>query len=95
MENDEGQAYALGGMIMIPSAIVYTNPFTVFPADDEANAGFIDMTKPPATDPTKPDESSPPAKASTKSSGKVDKLKMNFDSQPAGAFIKAPFNEKL
>ena len=94
-ENEEDYLHALGGMVMIPSAIVYTNPFTVFPADDEANAGFIDMTKPPATDPTKPDESSPPVKASTKSSAKVDKLKMNFDSPPAGAFNKAPFNERL
>ncbi|CAF4519392.1 unnamed protein product, partial [Rotaria sp. Silwood2] len=28
---------------MIPSAIVYTNPFTMFPTDEEANAGFIDL----------------------------------------------------
>ncbi|CAF1543532.1 unnamed protein product, partial [Rotaria sordida] len=37
-------------MILVPSVIVYTNAFTVFPADDEANIGFMDMTKPPISD---------------------------------------------
>lgn len=77
---------------MVPSAIVYTNPFTVFPADDEANAGFIDMTKPPTTDPTKPAEPSPPSP--TVHSKKKD-LKMKFEAEPVGSFKKAPFNEKL
>ena len=84
---------------MIPSAIVYTNPFTVFPADDEANAGFMDMTKPPTTDPTKPE--TPPASPSVSSPSskiatpKQEKLKMNFETEQVGSFKKAPFNEKL
>jgi hypothetical protein len=77
-------------MIMIPSAIVYTNPFTVFPVDDEANAGFIDMTKPPTTDATKPPESS-----SSSSSSKQKSLKMKFEAEPVGSFKKSPLNEKL
>ena len=80
---------------MIPSAVVYTNPFTVFPADDEANAGFLDMTKAPVDDATKPTEPPPSPSASTLSSSKEKKLKMNFDAEPAGSFKKAPFNEKL
>lgn len=84
---------------MVPSAIVYTNPFTVFPADDEANAGFIDMTKPPSSDPTKPAPASPPASPSTSASKlitpKEEKLKMNFETQQVGAFQKSPFKEKL
>jgi hypothetical protein len=81
------------GIIMVPSAIVYTNPFTVFPADDEANAGFLDMTKPPTDDPTKPDQTKPslPKTGGTKES----KLRMNLNTEPAGSFKKAPFNEKL
>ena len=74
---------------MIPSAIVYTNPFTVFPADDEANAGFIDMTKPPTTDPTKPPESSSPPSSKQKS------LKLKFEGEPVGTFKKSPLSEKL
>jgi hypothetical protein len=77
-------------MIMIPSAIVYTNPFTVFPADDEANAGFMDMTKPPTADPTKPPESS-----SSVPSSKQKSLKMKFEGEPMGTFKKSPLNEKL
>jgi hypothetical protein len=72
---------------MIPSSVVYTNPFTVFPADDEANAGFIDMTKPPASDATKPTEP-PPSSAPHSGSTKEKSLKMNFDSEPAGSFKK-------
>jgi hypothetical protein len=82
---------------MVPSSVVYTNPFTVFPVDDEANAGFIDMTKPPADDATKPSEpppsSSPPA--SEISSKKEKKLQMKFDAEPAGSFKKAPLDENL
>lgn len=78
---------------MVPSAVVYTNPFTVFPADDEANAGFLDMTKPPADDPTKPAEPKPSAPKII--SNKEPKLKMNLNTEPAGSFKKAPFNEKL
>ena len=74
---------------MVPSAIVYTNPFTVFPADDEANAGFIDMTKPPVTDATKPSE--PPSSSSSKQKS----LKMKFEGEPVGSFKKSPLNEKL
>jgi hypothetical protein len=74
---------------MVPSAIVYTNAFTVFPADDEANAGFIDMTKPSTSDPTKPPESS------NISTSKQKSLKMNFEAEPAGSFKKSPLNEKL
>lgn len=80
---------------MIPSSVVYTNPFTVFPADDDANAGFLDMTKPPKEDPTKPLESSPSAPASPTSSTKEKKLKMNFDAEPAGTFKKTALKEKL
>jgi hypothetical protein len=69
-------------MIMVPSAIVYTNPFTVFPADDEANAGFIDMTKPPVSDATKPSE--PPS--CNISTTKEKHLKMHFDARPVGTF---------
>ncbi len=74
---------------MVPSAIVYTNAFTVFPADDEANAGFIDMTKPSTSDPTKSPESS------NISTSKQKSLKMNFEAEPAGSFKKSPLNEKL
>lgn len=81
-------------MIMVPSAIVYTNAFTVFPVDDEANAGFIDMTKPSVTDATKlPDPPSPPS--STLVSSKEKNLKMKFEAQPVGSFKKSSFNEKL
>jgi hypothetical protein len=81
---------------MVPSAVVYTNPFTVFPADDEANIGFIDMTKPPTDDATKPSEPPPSSPSASKlSSTKEKKLKMSFDAEPAGSFKKAPFNEKL
>jgi hypothetical protein len=79
---------------MVPSAIVYTNAFTVFPADDEANAGFIDMTKPSTSDPTKPPESSS-SSASNISPSKQKSLKMNFEAEPAGSFKKSPLNEKL
>lgn len=80
---------------MIPSSVVYTNPFTVFPADDEANAGFIDMTKPPTDDPTKPPEPSSSPPTSKINSTKEKQLKMSFDTEPVGSFKKAPFNEKL
>jgi hypothetical protein len=82
---------------MVPSAIVYTNAFTVFPADDEANAGFIDMTKPSPTDPTKPSEPSspPPPSSSSSVSSKEKTLKMKFEAEPAGSFKKSPLNEKL
>jgi hypothetical protein len=76
---------------MVPSAIVYTNAFTVFPADDEANAGFIDMTKPSTTDATKPPESPP----STSISSKHKDLKMKFEAEPVGSFKKSSLNEKL
>jgi len=78
---------------MVPSAIVYTNAFTVFPADDEANAGFIDMTKPPTTDATKPPEPSSSSPSST--SSKQKNLKMKFEAEPVGSFKKSPLNEKL
>ncbi len=78
---------------MVPSAIVYTNAFTVFPADEEANAGFIDMTKSPTSDPTKLVEAPPPT--SSINSSKDKKLKMKFESKPSGSFKKSPFNEKL
>jgi hypothetical protein len=81
-------------MVMVPSAIVYTNAFTVFPVDDEANAGFIDMTKPSVTDATKPtDPPSPPS--STLVSSKEKNLKMKFEAQPVGSFKKSSLNEKL
>jgi hypothetical protein len=83
-------------MIMVPSAIVYTNAFTVFPVDDEANAGFLDMTKPSVTDATKPpDPPSPPPSSSTLVSSKEKNLKMKFEAQPVGSFKKSSFNEKL
>lgn len=79
---------------MVPSAIVYTNAFTVFPADDEANAGFIDMTKPPTTDATKPAEPTPPPAPSFPS--KKKDLKMKFEGEPIGLFKKkSPFSDKL
>lgn len=84
-----------GGLVMIPSSVVYTNPFTVFPADDEANAGFIDMTKPPASDATKSVESPPSSSASPIISTKEKSLKMNFDAEPAGSFKKPPFHKNL
>ncbi|CAF2702783.1 unnamed protein product [Rotaria sp. Silwood2] len=76
------------GIVMIPSAIVYTNAFTVFPADDEANAGFLDMTKPPMNDPTKPPQ---PLSSSTSNTAtiKEKQLKMNFDAEPVGSFKKS------
>lgn len=80
---------------MVPSAVVYTNPFTVFPADDEANAGFLDMTKPSTTDPTKPSPPPPVAPVSKIVGVKDEKLKMKFETEPAGAFKKAAFKEKL
>lgn len=83
----------LGGVVMVPSAIVYVNPFTVFPADDEANAGFLDMTKPPANDPTKPTVSTTTL---TDTIGmkpmKEEKLKMKFETHPAGVY-KKPFGK--
>ncbi|CAF1054607.1 unnamed protein product [Adineta ricciae] len=83
-----------GGVIMVPSAVVYTNPFTVFPADDDANAGFIDMTKPPSSDPTK-QPTEPVPDISKISHSKETKLQMKLTTEPAGSFKKAPFNEKL
>lgn len=80
---------------MIPSAIVYTNAFTVFPVDDEANAGFIDMTKPSTSDPTKPSEPSSPSPPSSTSTSKQKTLKMNFEGEPAGSFKKSSLHEKL
>jgi len=80
---------------MVPSAIVYTNAFTVFPADDEANAGFIDMTKPPVDDATKSSAPPPPPPPSSPSSSKQKNLKMKFEAEPAGSFKKSSFNEKL
>lgn len=80
-------------MVLVPSAIVYVNAFTVFPADDEANAGFLDMTKPPTTDATKPSESPPVLPAINTS--KQKSLKMKFESEPAGSFKKSSLNEKL
>jgi hypothetical protein len=79
---------------MVPSAIVYTNPFTVFPADDEANAGFLDMTKPSISDPTKvsPVPSIPTVLKMPNSNG--EKLKMTFDREPVGAFKKHSSREK-
>jgi hypothetical protein len=82
-------------MIMVPSAIVYTNAFTVFPADDEANAGFIDMTKPPTTDATKPPEPSSSSSSPSSTSSKQKNLKMKFEAEPVGSFKKSPLNEKL
>lgn len=75
---------------MVPSAIIYTNAFTVFPADDEANAGFLDMTKPVANDATKPSEpvSSPLHVSKTTTTTKDKPLKMTFDTEPAGSFKK-------
>ena len=75
---------------MVPSAIVYINAFTVFPADDEANAGFLDMTKPPVSDATKSPESIPSI-----SPPKTKNLKMKFESEPAGSFKKSAVKEKL
>ena len=86
--------FLIGGIVMIPSAIVYTNAFTVFPADDEANAGFIDMTKPPTTDATKPAESSPTPPSPSFPSKKKD-LKMKFEGGPIGSFKKSSVSEKL
>ena len=80
---------------MVPSAIVYTNPFTVFPADEEANAGFLDMTKPSTDDPTKPAEPTPPEPSSKIKSTKQKPLKMSFDPEPAGSSRRAPFDDKL
>ncbi|CAF3340294.1 unnamed protein product [Rotaria sp. Silwood1] len=81
-----------GGIVMVPSAIVYTNAFTVFPVDDEANAGFLDMTKPPTSDPTKPTQPSSSSSSSPTSNITVTKekpLKMNFDPEPVGSFKKS------
>lgn len=83
-----------GGVIMVPSAVVYTNPFTVFPADDDANAGFIDMTKPPSSDPTKQPKE-PVSDIPKIAHPKETKLQMKLTTEPAGSFKKAPFNEKL
>jgi hypothetical protein len=69
---------------MIPSAIVYTNPFPVFRANDEANTGFLDMTKPPES-----------LSTSKISSSNEKPLKMKFDAELEGSFKKAPFKEKL
>ncbi|CAF2877061.1 unnamed protein product [Rotaria sp. Silwood2] len=77
---------------MIPSAIVYTNPFTVFPANDEANTGFLDMTKSSTSDATKSSESLYTSKIS---SSHEKQLKMKFDAELEGSFKKAPFKEKL
>ncbi|CAF0783490.1 unnamed protein product [Rotaria sordida] len=77
---------------MTSSAIVYTNPFTVFPANDEANAGFIDMTKPSTSDATKLPESLSTSKIS---SSNEKPLKMKFDAELEGSFKKAPLKEKL
>ncbi|CAF2088774.1 unnamed protein product [Rotaria magnacalcarata] len=90
------------GIVMVPSAIIYTNAFTVFPADDEANAGFLDMTKPLTSDATKPSENVPLSSSLSSSSSSVSKitmskekqLKMNFDGEPAGLFKKSSLNEK-
>ncbi|CAF3923204.1 unnamed protein product [Adineta steineri] len=82
------------GMVMVPSAIVYTNAFTVFPADDEANAGFMDMTKPPTTDPTKPSQL-PSSPSSNVNISKQKNLKMKFEGEPAGSFKKSALSEKL
>ncbi|CAF4452297.1 unnamed protein product [Rotaria sp. Silwood2] len=77
---------------MIPSAIVYTNPFTVFSGNDEANTGFLNMTKPSTSDATKPSESLSTSKIS---SSNEKPLKMKFDAELEGSFKKAPFKEKL
>ncbi|CAF3216276.1 unnamed protein product [Rotaria sp. Silwood2] len=77
---------------MIPSAIVYTNPFTVFPANDEANTGFLDMTKPSTSDATKPSEALSTSKII---SSNEKPLKMKFDAELEGSFNKAQFKEKL
>ncbi|CAF0754013.1 unnamed protein product [Rotaria sordida] len=76
------------GIVMVPSAIVYTNAFTVFPADDEANAGFLDMTKPPTSDPTKPAQQLSSSSTSNITVTKEKQLKMNFDPEPVGSFKK-------
>lgn len=81
------------GIVMIPSSVVYTNAITVFPADDEANAGFLDMTKPPVTDPTK--LVTTPTAQNIVDKPVDKKLKMNFDAEPAGSFKKGPLNTKL
>ncbi|CAF1212390.1 unnamed protein product [Rotaria sordida] len=83
------------GMIMVPSAIVYTNAFTVFSADDEANIGFMDMTKPPISDPTKQPQTTTSLPPSNISSSKEKNLKMIFDTEPVGSFKKSSFNKKL
>jgi hypothetical protein len=80
---------------MVPSAVVYTNPFTVFQADEEANAGFLDMTKPSTSDPTKPADPPSPEPAPKIATTKQKPLKMSFDAEPAGSFKKTPFNDKL
>ncbi|CAF0903542.1 unnamed protein product [Rotaria sordida] len=80
---------------MVPSAIVYTNAFTVFPADDEANIGFMDMTKPPISDPTKQPQTTTSLPPSNISSSKEKNLKMIFDIEPVGSFKKSSFNKKL
>lgn len=73
---------------MVPSSIVYVNAFTVFPADDEANAGFMDMTKPPASDATKLSKSQSTAASVNISNSKQKNLKMKFETEPAGSFKK-------
>ncbi len=78
---------------MIPSSVVYTNPFTVFSADDEANAGFIDMTKPSASDATKSPEPPSPSSTSPIISKKDKNLKMKFDAKPVGSFQKPPLRD--
>lgn len=95
-DSNRNDRFFIGGIVMVPSAIVYTNAFTVFPADDEANAGFIDMTKPPTTDATKPAEPSPtsPPPSPPFPSKKKD-LKMKFEGEPIGSFKKSSFSEKL
>lgn len=80
---------------MIPSAIVYTNAFTVFPVDDEANAGFIDMTKPAATDATKPPEPPSSEQPSSPFSSKKKDLKMKFEAESVGSYKKSSFKDKL
>ncbi|CAF3421075.1 unnamed protein product [Rotaria socialis] len=51
-------------------------------ANDEANAGFVDMIEPSTSDATKPPES-------------LSTFKMRFDAELEGSFKKAPFKEKL
>jgi len=70
---------------MFPLEIVYTNPFPVFRANDEANAGFLDMTKPSTSDATKPPESLSTSKIS---SSNEKPLKMKFDAELEGSFKK-------